>query len=58
MSSGGPFGTAAEAKRFVENLLSDLRTLSTEARKKHSPIKEVMHTFSSLLVVFMCIWHL
>ncbi|CAG9532872.1 unnamed protein product [Cercopithifilaria johnstoni] len=40
MSSSGPFGTAVEAKRLVENLLSDLRTLSTEARKKHSQVKE------------------
>ncbi|VDP12436.1 unnamed protein product [Onchocerca flexuosa] len=40
MSSGGPFSTAVEAKRLVENLLSDLRTLSTEARKKHSQVKE------------------
>uniref|UniRef100_A0A0R3RXV2 Protein MON2 homolog n=1 Tax=Elaeophora elaphi TaxID=1147741 RepID=A0A0R3RXV2_9BILA len=40
MTSSGPFGTAIEAKRLVENLLSDLRTLSTEARKKHSQVKE------------------
>uniref|UniRef100_A0AAF5RVX0 Protein MON2 homolog n=2 Tax=Wuchereria bancrofti TaxID=6293 RepID=A0AAF5RVX0_WUCBA len=40
MSSSGPFCTAVEAKRLVENLLSDLRTLSTEARKKHSQVKE------------------
>ncbi|KAL3981528.1 Guanine nucleotide exchange factor in Golgi transport N-terminal family protein [Acanthocheilonema viteae] len=40
MSNSGPFGTAVEAKRLVENLLSDLRTLSTEARKKHSQVKE------------------
>ncbi|VDN32259.1 unnamed protein product [Gongylonema pulchrum] len=40
MSSSGPFGASAEAKRFVENLLSDLRTLSQEARKKYSPIRE------------------
>ncbi|EFO21823.2 hypothetical protein LOAG_06662 [Loa loa] len=40
MSNSGPFSTAVEAKRLVENLLSDLRTLSTEARKKHSQVKE------------------
>ncbi|VDO10138.1 unnamed protein product, partial [Brugia timori] len=40
MSSSGPFCTAVEARRLVENLLSDLRTLSTEARKKHSQVKE------------------
>lgn len=42
MSSGGLFGAAVEAKRLVENLLSDLRTLSTDARKKHSQVKEVV----------------
>ncbi|VDK86370.1 unnamed protein product, partial [Litomosoides sigmodontis] len=40
MSNSGPFGTAVEAKRLVENLLTDLRTLSTEARKKHIQVKE------------------
>ncbi|VDN06425.1 unnamed protein product [Thelazia callipaeda] len=40
MSNGGQFGTALEAKRLCENLLSDLRTLSTEARKKYSQVKE------------------
>uniref|UniRef100_F1KQN5 Monensin-resistant 2 n=1 Tax=Ascaris suum TaxID=6253 RepID=F1KQN5_ASCSU len=32
--------SSTEAKRLVESLLGDLRSLSTEARKKHSHVKE------------------
>lgn len=35
-----PLGGAADAKRLVENLLGDLRNLSTEARKKQVQVKE------------------
>lgn len=31
----------AEVKRLVENLQSDLRLLSSEAKKKHPAVKEV-----------------
>lgn len=51
MSSGGPFGTAVEAKRLVENLLSDLRTLSTEAKKKHSQVKEVITNLLYIIIL-------
>lgn len=38
--SVGPLSGSADAKRLVENLLGDLRTLSTEAKKKHVQVKE------------------
>lgn len=31
------------AKRFAESLQADLRTLSTECRRKYAPVKEVGH---------------
>lgn len=37
--------SSTEAKRLVESLLGDLRSLSTEARKKHSHVKEVSVSF-------------
>ncbi|VDM43273.1 unnamed protein product, partial [Toxocara canis] len=40
MSGSVSLNSSAEAKRLVESLLGDLRSLSTEAKKKHSHVKE------------------
>lgn len=54
MSNGLPL-TAADAKRLVENLLGDLRTLSTEAKKKQVQVKEVKFRFlTALYFCFSC----
>ena len=38
--------TSAEvAKKLVENLNTDLRTLSSECRRKYPPVKEVSFIF-------------
>jgi len=35
--------TIAMTKKLFENLQSDLKALSAEARKKHPPVKEVRY---------------
>lgn len=40
-TSSMPDSRAMIANRLFENLLSDLRSLSVEAKKKHPPVKEV-----------------
>lgn len=41
----------SDGKKLVETLLVDLRSLSTEARKKHNHVKEVS---SHILLLSLC----
>lgn len=45
-----PIKDQTVAKKLVENLQTDLRGLSAEAKKKHPNIKEV-HIYSSITIV-------
>lgn len=45
-SSGGL--VVNDPQKFVDSLLNDLRTLSTEARRKHESVKDVHN------IAFLC----